>query len=67
MDAAKFLSDLYSELEQIDQEIRFLKRFDSGADTRWSLGAGLSVCELEPFRRNNATARSGGDRLFSLQ
>jgi hypothetical protein len=33
MDVATFLSDLYSELEQIEQEIRDLGLFDAGTDS----------------------------------
>lgn len=66
MDAARFLSELYSELEQIEQEIRFLERSDAGTETRWRLGPGLSMRELEPFRRDNPNASLGADRLFSL-
>lgn len=63
MDVAKFLSELYSELDRIDQEIRILEQ----SETRWALGPRLSVLELERFRASNASVRRGSDRMFSLQ
>ena len=67
MDVAKFLSDLYFELEQIEQEIRVLGLFDFGTDSRLGLGSGLSLCELEPFRKKTTTARRGSERMCWLQ
>jgi hypothetical protein len=67
MDVAKFRSDLYSELEQIEQEIRALGLFDAGTDSRLGLGPALSAAELEPFRKETATARRGSDRMCWLQ
>lgn len=62
MNMATFLSDLYSELEKIEQEIRVLER---EAATRCEFGfePGLSASELEPFRRSNR----GSDRMCRLQ
>jgi hypothetical protein len=62
MDAAKFLSDLYSELKQIEQEIRVLDR-DAGTRYRCGFEPGLSASELEPFRRSTP----GGDRMCWLE
>lgn len=67
MDVAEFLSDLYFELEQIEREIRVSGLFDAGTDSRLGLGAGLSLCELEPFRKETARARRGSDRMCWLQ
>jgi hypothetical protein len=67
MDVARFLSDLYSELQEIEREIRDLGLFDAGTDSRLGLGPGLSLRELEPFRKESATARHGGGRNCWLQ
>jgi hypothetical protein len=67
VDVEKFRSDLYSELEQIEQEIRDLGLFDAGTDSRLGLGPGLSLGELEPFRKETAAARGGSDRMCWLQ
>ena len=67
MNVERFRSDLYSELEQIEQEIRVLGLFDAGTDSRLGIGPGLSLCELEPFRKQTATAKRGSDRMCWLQ
>jgi hypothetical protein len=51
MDVAKSISDLYSELEQIEQEIRVLEG-DTGTRCKVGLEPGLSASELEPFLKN---------------
>ena len=63
MDVAKFLSDLYSELEQIEREIQVLGLFEAGIRGRLGVGLGLSAAELASFRRNNATEKRGHDRM----
>lgn len=65
MDAAKFLSDLCFELEELQNEIRLLERY-GGTEIRSALGLELSACELKPFRRKNVTLKRGA-RMFSLQ
>ena len=67
MDVEKFIADLYVELEQIEQEIRDLRLFDDGTDSRLGLGPGLSLCELKPFRKETATARRGSNGMCWLQ
>jgi hypothetical protein len=62
VDMAKFLSDLFSELEQIEQEIRDLER-DAGTRSQCGFEPGLSASELEPFRRRTR----GSDRMYWLQ
>jgi hypothetical protein len=52
MDVAKVISDLYSELEQIEQEIRVLHR-EAGTPRRCGFQPDLSESKLEPFRRSN--------------
>jgi hypothetical protein len=64
MDLDKFLTDLHSELEQIDREIRALGLFDA---SRFRLGPALSASELEPFRKDTASARRRSDQMLSLQ
>jgi len=61
MNAARFLWDLYSELEQIEQAIRVLEHPEDG------IGPALSRCELDAFRRNNLTAIRGSERMSWLQ
>ena len=66
MDVAKFLSALYSELDRIEQDIRFLERFDVRTETQWAFGPKLSLIELERLRGRNATVKQGSDRMFSM-
>ena len=67
MDVQGFLSDLYSELEQIEREIQVLGLFETGTDSPLRLGPGLSASELEPFRRDTAKATRRTDRMCWLQ
>lgn len=62
VDVTKFLSDLYSELDQIEQEIRVLDR-EAGTKYQCGFEPGLSASELEPFRRGNRST----DRMCWLQ
>jgi hypothetical protein len=62
MDVARFLTDLYSELEQIEQELRVLER-EAGTRSEFGFEPGLSASELAPFRRGNR----GRDQICWLQ
>lgn len=53
VDGAKFLADLYSELEQIEQEIRVMER-EAATRREFGFEPGLSASELKPFRRDKS-------------
>ncbi len=67
MDVARFLSQLYLELDNIEREIKFLDPPETGGETRYQVGHGLSVPELEQFRRNTANRKPCSDRTFPSQ
>jgi hypothetical protein len=55
MDSVELLSDLYSELEQIEQEIRVLDQLDAGTESSFGSGPELSAFELE--RKDSGNGR----------
>jgi hypothetical protein len=59
MQVNRVLSELHSELEQIEQQIRSLERFGAEAKTRPDHGPRLCVCKSERLPEGKATPRRG--------